>query len=295
MPNTYFIGESEHNAPPLEPGLYLVSTPIGNLRDITLRALDVLSACDLIACEDTRASRVLLKKYGIATPCTSYHDHNGAEVRPRLLRKLADGASIALISDAGTPLIADPGFKLVVEAQGHDLPVVAIPGPSAVLTALAASGAPTDRFAFFGFLPPKAAARSRAIKEIATFSGTACLFEAPTRLIATLSSLKDGLGDDLRAVVARELTKRFEEMHSGTLAELVDHFAGHGAPKGEIVIVLHPRKARAATQAEIDAALQAALLTEKVKDASSGVASMFGLSRREVYARALELARARDG
>ena len=206
-------------SPRLAPGLHIVATPIGNLGDITLRALATLAGADLIACEDTRVTRKLLDRYGIATPLTPYHDHNAAKARPALLRRLAEGAAIALVSDAGTPLISDPGFKLVRAAQEAGHPVTALPGASAVLAALAVAGLPTDQFFFAGFLPPKQAARRARIAELARIPATLVLFETGPRLAATLADLAAGLGRR-EAAVCRELTKLHEEVRRGDLATL---------------------------------------------------------------------------
>src|SRR5690348_3531261 len=229
-------------AAPLAPGLHIVSTPIGNLGDITLRALTALAAADLIACEDTRVTRKLLDRYAIATPLTPYHDHNAAQARPALLRRLAEGAAVALVSDAGTPLISDPGFKLVRAAQDAGHLVTALPGASAVLTALSVAGLPTDQFFFAGFLPPKQAARRTRIAELASLPGTLVLFETGPRIAAALVDLVAGLGAEREAALCRELTKLHEEIRRGGLKSLADACAG-GEPRGEIVIVIAPPKA----------------------------------------------------
>lgn len=283
-------GQSFH-ASALAPGLYVVATPIGNLADITLRALQTLAAADVIACEDTRNSRVLLDRYGISSRLMAYHDHNGPQARPIVLQKLADGGAVALISDAGTPLIADPGYKLVkaVREAGHN--VVSIPGPSAVVAALSIAGHPTDQFTFAGFLPSRSKARADAIADLAQLPGTVCLYEAPSRLTETLEALADGLGAERQASVCREITKRFETVQSGTLAELSKHYSESEEPRGEIVIVLAPAQQKTTTQEDVDAALRAALKTERVKDAAGLVAEAYGLSRRDLYQRALELSK----
>lgn len=287
----FLIDGQSFQANALAPGLYVVATPIGNLADITLRALQTLAAADVIACEDTRNSRVLLDRYGITSRLMAYHDHNGPQARPIVLEKLADGGAVALISDAGTPLIADPGYKLVVAAReaGHN--VVSIPGPSAVVAALSIAGHPTDQFTFAGFLPSKSKARADAIADLAHLPGTVCLYEAPSRLANTLEALADGLGAERQASVCREITKRFETVQSGTLAELSKHYGEAEEPRGEIVIVLAPAQQRTTTQEDVDAALRAALKTERVKDAAGLVAEAYGLSRRDLYQRALELSK----
>lgn len=278
----------------LESALYLVATPIGNLGDITLRALQTLAACDVIACEDTRASRILLQRYGIETRLTPYHDHNGPAARPALLSRLETGQAVALISDAGTPLIADPGYKLVVAARQAGHKVVAVPGPSAVVAALSIAGQPTDQFTFAGFLPPKEKARADAISVLGQLPGTLCLYEAPSRLAASLAALANGLGADRQASVCRELTKRFETVQTGNLAELAIHYRDEEEPRGEIVIVLAPAIEAEITQDSVDEALRTALKTERVKDAARLVSDAYGLPKRDLYQRALKLAGERD-
>src|SRR5262245_65299997 len=226
-------------APPLPAGLYLVATPIGNLRDITVRALEVLAAADLIACEDTRVTRKLLDRYGIATSLTPYHEHNAAEARPKLIARLADGAAIALVSDAGTPLVSDPGYKLVREARAAGASVTALPGASAVLAALTLSALPTDRFFFEGFLPAKEAARRARIAELKRIPATLVLFETGPRVADALADLAAGLGPR-EAAVCRELTKFYEEVRRGDLATLAREAAQTGEPRGEMVIVVAP-------------------------------------------------------
>ncbi len=225
--------------PDLEPGLYVVSTPIGNLRDITLRALDILASVDTVCAEDTRVAAKLLQAFGVSARLRPYHDHNGAQARPQLLNELQTGARIALISDAGTPLVSDPGFKLVREAAALGIKVVAIPGASAPLAALASSGLPTDRFTFAGFPPPKSAARKRFLGELKGTSGTLVFFEGLSRLAASLADMAEVLGAR-EGVVARELTKKFEEVRRGTLAKLAAHYAEAGPPRGEIVVLVGP-------------------------------------------------------
>ncbi len=278
--------------PKIEPGLYLVATPIGNLRDITLRALDVLSAADRIVCEDSRVTRKLLSAHNLSRPLVSYHEHNAEKVRPRLIQALQDGQSVALVSDAGTPLISDPGFKLVRSIQEAGLPVTSIPGPSAALTALTLSGLPTDRFFFAGFLPPKAGARRSALGKLATIPATLVFFESARRLPATLAAMSEVLGDR-PAALTRELTKRFEEVRRGTIAELAAGIAASGPPKGEVTLIV----AGAAKDSEVDAAdldtqLAAALGYSSLRDAVSRVASATGLPRKLVYRRALALSQA---
>jgi len=277
------------------PGLYLVATPIGNLRDITLRALDLLGAADLIACEDTRVSGKLLAHYGLATRTLPYHEHNAERMRPQLLDRLKAGAILAVVSDAGTPLISDPGYKLVQAALAEHISVTALPGASAVLTGLLLSGVPSDRFLFAGFLPPKSAARRRVLGELASTPASLVFFETAPRLAAALADMAEALGER-QAAVARELTKLFEEVRRGRLAELAAHYQSAGAPKGELVIVVGRAEAEASAAVSpeaIDAALETALETMSVKDASAAVAAAIGQPRRLVYQRALALT-ARD-
>jgi 16S rRNA (cytidine1402-2'-O)-methyltransferase len=277
----------------LAPGLYVVATPIGAARDITLRALDVLKTADVLAAEDTRTTRRLLEIHGIplgSRRLLSYHDHNGPRQRPVLLEALAAGQSVAYVSDAGTPLVADPGYALVRAAIDAGHPVVAVPGPSAVLTALVASGMPSDRFLFAGFLPNAAGARKRALAELRDVPATLVFFEAPKRLSGFLNAAVSELGADRQAAVCRELTKKFEETRRGSLAELAASYAGT-APKGEVVVLID-RNRTGADAADMEAALKTALETLSVKDAAARVARELSLPRREVYSAALALSKA---
>jgi 16S rRNA (cytidine1402-2'-O)-methyltransferase len=275
----------------LPAGLYLVATPIGNLGDISRRALDVLRRADRIACEDTRVTRKLLSAEGIATPVTAYHDYSGPRERRRLLQAIADGAAVALVSDAGTPLVSDPGFKLVREAIGEGLAVTALPGPSAPLVALLLSGLPSDRFFFGGFLPAKGGARRAALQDLTSLDASLIFFEGSQRLAASLADMATVLGAR-EAAVARELTKLHEEVRRGSLAELADHYQTAGPPRGEIVIVVGPpTPAEAGAGFDLDAALRDALGHASLRDAAAAVAAASGLPRRQVYARALELAK----
>ena len=282
-------------APALTPGLHLVATPIGNLRDITLRALEVLATAELIACEDTRVTHKLLDHYGITTPLTPYHDHNAAVARPKLLARLAAGAAVALVSDAGTPLISDPGFKLVREAREAGHAVTALPGPSAALAALTVCGLPTDRFFFEGFLPVKQGQRRARIAELARIPATLVLFESGPRIAAALADLTAGLGQR-EAAVCRELTKLYEEVRRGDLATLAHDYAAADPPRGEIVVVIAPPEAEknAADTSDLDALLRQALGRLSVKEAVSEIAAVTGRPRREVYQRALTLAQEGD-
>jgi 16S rRNA (cytidine1402-2'-O)-methyltransferase len=274
-----------------EPGLYLVATPIGNLRDITLRALDLLAAADLVACEDTRVSAKLLAHFGLTAPLTAYHEHNAERMRPKLIERLKAGAVVALISDAGTPLVSDPGWKLVRAALAEEIRVSALPGPSAALAGLLLSGLPSDRFFFAGFLPPKSAARKRILAALATVPATLIFFETAPRLAASLGDMAEVLGDR-PAAVARELTKLYEEVRREPLAALAAHYRDAGPPKGEIVVLVAPPASDAAAldEAALDKSLIAALATMSVKDASAAVAAATGQPRRLVYQRALALA-----
>jgi len=289
----YALSGRPVEVPALTPGLHVVATPIGNLGDVTLRALAALAGADLIACEDTRVTRKLLDRYAIATPLTPYHDHNAAKARPALLRRLADGAAIALVSDAGTPLVSDPGLKLVQAAQDAGHMVTALPGASAVLAALAVAGLPTDQFLFAGFLPAKPAARRARIAELARIPASLVLFETGPRIAAALSDLAAGLGPR-QAALCRELTKIHEEVRRGDLETLARDCAG-GEIRGEIVLVIGPPPAPHQPDiAETDALLQQALARTSLKDAVSEVASSTGLPRRALYQRALALTKQAD-
>jgi 16S rRNA (cytidine1402-2'-O)-methyltransferase len=289
-PRRYLLKGQVLEAPALAPGLHIVATPIGNLRDSTLRALEVLAAADVIACEDTRVTRKLLDHYGITTPLTSYHDHNAGEARPKLVARLAAGAAIALVSDAGTPLVSDPGFKLVRAAHDAGHTVTAVPGASAALAALAVAGLPTDRFFFEGFLPAKPGQRQARIAEIARIPATLLLFETGPRLAAALADLADGLGARA-AAVCRELTKLHEEVRRADLAALAAHYKSADDPRGEIVLVIAPPVAQSMEGADLDALLRSALARVSVKEAVAEIATVTGRSRREVYQRALTLAK----
>jgi len=277
-------------ADPIEPGLHIVATPIGNLGDVTLRALATLAAADAILAEDTRVSGRLTSRFEIATPFIAYHEHNAAQSRPRILERLSEGQALALISDAGTPLISDPGYKLVAEAVAAGISVTSLPGPSAALTALTLSGLPTDRFFFEGFLPHKSAARRERANALSLVPATLIFYEAPSRLAESLADLAAELGPR-PAAVARELTKMFEETRRGDLAGLAADYSTGPAPKGEIVIVVGPPSLAPALDADaLDREIRAALEALSVKDAAAAVAARTGLPRREVYGRALQLA-----
>jgi len=261
--------------------LVVCPTPIGNLEDITLRVLSALREADVVACEDTRRTRVLLDRYGVKAKLVSYHEHNERARSAELVERMRDGAVVALVSDAGMPLISDPGYRLVRAALAAGHAVTAVPGPSALPMALAVSGLPTDRFLFGGFLPAKAGERRRAIADAAQVPATLVFFEAPHRLAASLADLAELLGDR-PAAIARELTKLFEEVRRQTLGELAAHYAAHPDVKGEIVVVIGPPGESDAPAADaLDAALRQALVTASVKDAAAEVAARFGLRRRE--------------
>jgi 16S rRNA (cytidine1402-2'-O)-methyltransferase len=262
------------------------------MADITLRALDILRGADLIACEDTRVTAKLLGRHGIETPTLAYYDHNAAKVRPRLLARLGEGEAIALVSDAGTPLVSDPGYKLVEAALEAGVDVFPVPGPSSVMAALSTAGLPTDRFLFAGFLANRGGARRRELEELKPTRATLVFFESAKRLAASLADMAAVLGPR-RAAVARELTKKFEEVRRGRLDDLAGHYEAAGAPKGEIVIVVGPPEQQGATQEDLDAALKRALEEQSLRQAVDDVTELTGLPRRRVYARALELAKRR--
>jgi 16S rRNA (cytidine1402-2'-O)-methyltransferase len=265
-----------------------VATPIGNLGDISARALETLRRADVIACEDTRVTAKLLQRFDISRPTLPYHDHNADMMRPRILERLARGETVALCSDAGMPLISDPGYKLVRAATDAGLAVTVIPGPSAPLAALVLSGLPSDRFLFAGFLPAKDGARRTALGEVKAVPATLLFFETGPRLAESLACCADVLGDR-PAAVARELTKMHEEVRRGRLSELAAHYAEAGAPKGEIVLVIGA-PGEDVTAFDVDAALQGALGSMGVKEAATAVAAASGRPRREIYALALEIA-----
>lgn len=277
----------------LTSGLHLVATPIGNAADITLRALDILAGVDVVACEDTRVTGNLLRMHGIAAALVPYHDHNAEKMRPKLIARLQRGERVALASDAGTPLISDPGHKLVRACIEAGIPVTALPGPSAVLTALQLSGLPTDRFLFAGFLPSRKGARRQALAGLAAVPATLVVLESPRRLAALLAELAEILGPR-PAAVARELTKMFEEVRRDTLPALAVHYRTAGPPRGEVTVVVAPpgqdqARGTGATPDEIDRALLVELKETGVREASTRVAAALGLPRKPLYARALAL------
>jgi 16S rRNA (cytidine1402-2'-O)-methyltransferase len=267
---------------PLEPGLYLVATPIGNLGDITLRALTTLCLADEIYCEDTRHSRTLLSHYGINTRLNAYHEHNATTERPRILGKLAAGRRIAMISDAGTPLISDPGFKLARSALDEGHRVISLPGPSAALAALTSSGLPSDCFCFAGFLPPRSGQRQTRLAALVAVPSTLIFFEAPQRLADTLVDMLAVLGDRPVAI-ARELTKLHETLRRGTLATLVKAEPTDDPVRGEIVIVVGPPLSVDVTDEAITARLVELRATRSLKDAARDLAETLGVSKTRVY------------
>ena len=292
---TFLIGGHVLNAPKPVPGLYLVATPIGHLGDITLRALETLAGVDIIACEDTRITRRLTERYAISAELKPYHEHNAAMARPKILEKLAQGASIALVSDAGTPLISDPGFKLVREVSAAGHAVIAVPGASSVLTALSVAALPTDRFFFEGFLPAKQVARRTRLTELARIDATLVMFESGNRVQETLADLSDIMaGRD--AAICRELTKLHEEIKRAPISDLAKA-ADQLETRGEFVLVVGPPRADAniMTQHDLDDLLRSSLSRDSVKDSVAHAVELSGRPRREVYARALELAKETRG
>lgn len=276
----------------LDPGLYFVATPIGNARDITLRGLDILAAADVLAAEDTRSLRRLLDIHGVplrGRRIIAYHDHNGPSVRPKLLAMLREGQSVAYVSEAGSPLIADPGFALGRDAAAEGVPVTVAPGASAALAALTVSGLPSDRFTFAGFAPSMVSARRRFLGELSEAPGTLILFESPKRVAALLSDAAEVLGPDRAAAVCRELTKRFEDVRRGRLGDLAAEYAG-ATPKGEIVVCIDRGRGEP-DEKLVREALAAALEKARLKDAAAEVASRFGLSKRDVYQLGLSMKR----
>ena len=277
----------------IAPGLYLVATPLGNARDITLRALDLLAGADVLAAEDTRSLRRLMEIHGVALgdrPLVAYHDHNGDRARPRLMAALEAGQSVVYASEAGTPLISDPGFDLMRAALQAGVPCTTAPGATAAVAALTLSGLPSDRFLFAGFLPNTASKRKTALSEFVGVPATLIFYESPKRLGAMLRDAAEVLGPDRDAVVCRELTKKFEERCAGSLADLSNKYSEE-TPKGEIVVLIDRGIGAVTDQATLDEALQDALIRMSVKDAASEVSKVFGIPRREAYQRAMALAK----
>ncbi len=285
---TFAVAGQLITAPKAAPGLYLVATPIGNLGDITLRALETLAGVDIVACEDTRITRRLIERFSIAATLMQYHEHNAAAARPKIMEKLGQGASIALVSDAGTPLISDPGFKLVREVSAAGIPVVALPGPSSVLAALSVAALPTDRFFFEGFLPSKQAARRTRLAELARIDATLVMFESGARVQDSLQDIAGVMGER-EAAICREMTKLHEEVRRATVSELAA-IADNLETRGEFVLVIGPPAADAGmNDSALDELLRTSLARGSVKDAVANAVEISGRPRREIYARALEL------
>jgi 16S rRNA (cytidine1402-2'-O)-methyltransferase len=284
----YIIGAHRFEAEPIAPGLYVVATPIGNLGDITLRALSTLAAADTVLCEDTRTSGTLMARFAIRARLAPYHEHNAKEVRPQILERLKQGATIALISDAGMPLVSDPGYRLVKEAVEMGIPVTACPGPSAVLTGLALSGLPTDRFLFGGFVPQKQGERKRLFEAFAKLRATLIFFESPHRIVDTLQDIAEAF--PARPVaVTRELTKLHEEVLRGTAANVAADLQSRAAVKGEITLLIGPPEEEegAVSEEDLDAAIAAALASMPASKAASEIAKRFNLNRSDIYQRIL--------
>lgn len=288
--SSFVIGQAVHQARPLEPALYLVATPIGNLKDITIRALETLAAANIIACEDTRVTRILLTRYGLDQKPVAYHEHNARQAGPKLLEALENGKSVALVSDAGTPLVSDPGHWLVEQALERDFKIIPIPGASAVLAALVASGLPNDAFLFGGFLPAKRGQRRSRLEELRNVPATLVLFESPRRLGDSLADMAMVLGGARRAAVGRELTKAFEEHRRGTLDSLAADYSGAPTPKGEIVVCIEPKAAdRAMGPEETDRLLLSLVAEMPASKAAAEACRMTGVEKSILYRRLLEL------
>jgi 16S rRNA (cytidine1402-2'-O)-methyltransferase len=285
--HTYIIGAHRFEADPIAPGLHVVATPIGNLGDITIRALATLASADTVLCEDTRTSGKLMERFAIRTRLSPYHEHNAQKVRPEILERLSQGAAIALISDAGMPLVSDPGYRLVKEAAALGIPVTACPGPSAVLTGLALSGLPTDRFLFAGFVPQKQGERKRVFAEFAALKATLIFFESPHRIIETLHDLGAAL-PGRSVAVTRELTKLHEEVLRGTAEEIAAQLESRASVKGEITLLVGPPgEEEAVSEEDLDHAIAAALATMPASKAASELAKRFNLNRADIYQRIL--------
>ena len=269
-------------------GLYLTATPIGHLGDVTLRALATMAAVDILLCEDTRTTAKLLERYGIRTKLMAYHEHNAARVRPAILRLLEEGQAMALVSDAGMPLVSDPGYRLVADCLAHGIAVTAVPGASAVLTALALSGLPTDRFTFLGFLPGKSGERKKLFNEFVAVKTTLIAFESPHRIVEALADVAAVL-DNRRVAVSRELTKLHEEVLRGTATEVHDILAARPSVKGEITLVIAPPEQNSLqpSDEEIEAAIDAAITSMPAAKAAAEVARRFDLPKKDIYARIL--------
>ena len=286
-----------HKISKLAAGLYFVATPIGTARDITLRALDILASADVIAAEDTRSMRKLMDIHGIALngrPLLAYHDHNGEKVRPKLMQYLEEGNSVAYGSEAGTPMIADPGYHLAKQVADAGYLVTSAPGPVAFITALTLSGLPSDRILFEGFLPNTKSQRYSKLSELSEIPATLAFYESPKRIAATLQDAALTLGGERSAALARELTKKFEEVRRGTLAELLDSVTQH-PPKGEIVLLIDRARSQSVNQDDIDDQIRSALDKMSVKDAADMISAATGQPRRKIYQRALAIDKNDDG
>ncbi len=288
MPRSYVIGTNTYEAEKLAGGLYVTATPIGHLGDVTLRALATMAAADVLLCEDTRTTGKLLERYAIRTRLMPYHEHNATRVRPAILKALGDGQAYALVSDAGMPLVSDPGYRLVGDCVEHGIPVTAVPGASAVLTALALSALPTDRFIFVGFLPTKPGERKKLLAEFASVRSTLVAFESPHRIVDALLDLVATLGNR-RVAVTRELTKLHEEVLRGTALEVHDILTARPSVKGEITVVIAPPDQSAATASaeDIESAIGQALQSMPAAKAASEIAKRFDVAKKDVYARIL--------
>ena len=269
-------------------GLYVTATPIGHLGDVTLRALSTMAAVDILLCEDTRTTAKLLERYGIRTRLMAYHEHNAAKVRPAILRSLGEGLAIALVSDAGMPLVSDPGYRLVADCVANGIAVTAIPGASAVLTALTLSGLPTDRFAFLGFLPTKSGERKKLLTEFMNVKSTLIAFESPHRIVDALADVAVVL-NNRRVAVTRELTKLHEEVLRGTASEVQEILSSRPSVKGEITLVIAPPEqgATLASDEDIESAIDDALKSMPAAKAAADVAKRFDLAKKDIYSRIL--------
>jgi 16S rRNA (cytidine1402-2'-O)-methyltransferase len=280
-----------HKLVKLEAGLYLVATPLGSARDITLRALDILASADVLAAEDTRTARKLLDIHGVPLEgrrIIAYHDHSNAGDRQRVLNNINEGKSVAYISEAGTPLIADPGYQLVRDARQANMPVLSAPGPAACIAALTIAGLPTDQFHFAGFLPPQQTARQKSLVELMPLRATLVLYESPKRLNALLADIEFVGGSERNVAVCRELTKKFEDVQIGPVNTLRAFYEAKPA-KGEIVVLIDAGEDAKVDEIDLEAALVQAMLSLRVKDAADVVAGAYGLPRREIYQMALRL------
>ncbi|MGU3399013.1 16S rRNA (cytidine(1402)-2'-O)-methyltransferase [Brucellaceae bacterium D45D] len=287
----YVVGGTTMHARPIEPALYIVSTPIGNLGDMTLRGLETLASADIVACEDTRVTRVLLDRYGISRRPVSYHEHNADEAGPKLIAALASGKSVALVSDAGTPLVSDPGFRLVGEAREAGLKVVPVPGASAILAALAASGLPTDSFMFCGFLPVKHGQKQSKLENLKNIDATLVFYESPNRTTTTLADMVAVFGPEREAALCRELTKAYETIVTTSLGELAEQFDGEDRIRGEVVLLVGPPSGEAIPQSEEDIDRLLLSLAEELppSKAAGEAARMTGGQKSALYQRLMQL------